>query len=250
VRAPVGSIAAPPLPVMKWANVAMLRMDKQVGHPVLVEFWDFCRVNSLRTLPYVRAWHERYAADGLRVIAIHSPGFAPSQDPDAVRAAVTRLDIEYPVALDVDLRAWRQYDVPGWPARYLFDQRLRLFEYHHGEGDYDGTERAIGELLGREVEPVEPVRPEDAPGAILVEPTPEQPGPYCGPYGAGGVHLVVSGSGEVVADGERFAVEAPGVLTVADHPVHVEAELALEVGAGVEVHATCFTAGLDDEDLS
>lgn len=245
VRAPVASIAAPPLPMMEWLNVAMLRMDKQVGHPVLVEFWDFCRVNSLRTLPYLSAWHERYAAAGLRIIAIHSPGYAPSQDPDAVRAAVARLGIDYPVALDSDFRAWRQYDVPGWPARYLFDQRLRLFEYHHGEGDYDGTERAIGELLGRDVEPVAPVRPEDAPGAVLVEPTPEQPGAYTGPYGAGGVHLVVSGIGEVRVGGVVHGVRDPGVITVAEHPVHVEAELEVDVGPGVEVHATCFTAGLD-----
>ncbi len=247
MRAPVASIAAPPLPTMRWLNVAMLRMDQQVGHPVLVEFWDFCRINSLRTLPYVKAWHQRYAADGLKVIAIHSPGFAPSKDPEAVRDAVTRLGIEHPVALDVDFRAWRQYDVPGWPARYLFDQRLRLFEYHHGEGDYDGTERAIGELLGRDVEPAASVRPEDAPGAVLVEPTPEQSGPYRGPYGAGGVHLVVSGRGTVRVADDVHRVEHPGVLTVIEHPVHVEATLDVEVGDGVDVHATCFTPGIDPD---
>ena len=75
----------------------MLRMDQQLGRPVLVEFWDFCRPNSLRTLPYVTAWHERYAAAGLRVIGVHSPGFEPARDGDAARAAVARLGIEYPV---------------------------------------------------------------------------------------------------------------------------------------------------------
>ena len=68
-------------------------MDQQRGRPVLIEFWDFCRVNSLRTLPYVRSWHERYASDGLRVIGVHASGFEPSGDPEAVKAAVARLDV-------------------------------------------------------------------------------------------------------------------------------------------------------------
>ena len=78
MRPPVDDIPAPPFPVkVPWGNVAALRMDKQHGRPVLVEFWDFCRPSSLRTLPYVKAWHERYAPDGLRVVTVHCPGFAP-----------------------------------------------------------------------------------------------------------------------------------------------------------------------------
>ena len=245
MRAPTDSIAAPPLPVLEWLNVAMLRMDQQVGRPVLVEFWDCCRSNSLRTLPYVKAWHERYADEGLRVMALHCGAYPPSQDPELVRAAVARLGIEHPVGLDLEFRAWKQFDVPGWPARYLFDQRLRLFEYHHGEGDYAGTEEAIGELLGRAVEPVPPLRPEDVPGALLVEPSLEEPGAYSGPYGAGGVHAVVSGTGELRVGGEAVAVEHPGLVTLVEHPVHTEAVLELEAGPGVEVHAVQFTAGLD-----
>ena len=80
VRAPVDTIPAPLFPRdMTWLNVASLRMEKQRGRPVLVEFWDCCRVQSLRTLPYVKAWHERYADAGLRVISIHAPGFASGQ---------------------------------------------------------------------------------------------------------------------------------------------------------------------------
>jgi hypothetical protein len=79
----------------------MLRMDQQRGRPVLVEFWDFCRVSSLRTLPYLQAWHERYAEAGLRVVSVHSPGFEPSRDEDAVRAAVERLGIEHSVFVDL-----------------------------------------------------------------------------------------------------------------------------------------------------
>src|ERR1700754_4846716 len=98
VRAQPATIPAPPFPrELTWINVAPLRMDKQVGRPVLIEFWDFCRPNSLRTLPYVKAWHERYAAEGLRVISVHTPGFPASGDEEAVRAAVSRLGIEHPV---------------------------------------------------------------------------------------------------------------------------------------------------------
>src|SRR3954452_13086203 len=81
VRAPSATIPAPPFPRgLTWLNVAPLRMDKQKGRPVLVEFWDFCRVNSLRTMPYLKAWHERYAGAGLRVIGVHTGAFPPSRD--------------------------------------------------------------------------------------------------------------------------------------------------------------------------
>lgn len=247
MRAPSDSISAPPLPVLEWINVAMLRMDQQVGRPVLVEFWDTCRSNSLRTVPYLRAWHERYAEQGLRIMAMHCGAYPPSQDPDTIKAAVARLGIEYPVGLDLEFRAWKQFDVPGWPSRYLFDQRLKLFEYHHGEGDYAGTERAIGELLGVDVDPVPPVRPEDAPDAVLVEPSREQAGAWSGPYGAGAAHAVVSGTGTLTVNGASVPVQHPGLVTLVEHPVHTEAELDLEAGAGLEVLAVQFTPGLDPD---
>src|SRR4051812_18539766 len=143
-------------------------MDKQRGRPVLVEFWDFCRVNSLRTLPYLLAWHQRYADQGLRVIGVHAAGFPCSRAPDAVRAAVERLGIPYPVAVDADYELWSLYGCEGWPSRYLWDQEQRLVEAHFGEGGYAATERLIGSLLGIEVEPLPPVRPGDDPGALLV----------------------------------------------------------------------------------
>ncbi|MGO9823256.1 MAG: hypothetical protein ACLPTJ_21715, partial [Solirubrobacteraceae bacterium] len=71
MRAPVDHIPAPPFPARaRWINVATLRMDQQLGRPVLVEFWDFCRPNSIRTLPYMKAWHKRYERDGLRVVGV------------------------------------------------------------------------------------------------------------------------------------------------------------------------------------
>src|ERR1700756_5401127 len=120
-------------------------MDQQAGRPVLLEFWDFCRPNSIRTLPYMRAWHARYAGNGLRVIGVHAAGFPPSGDEQAVRAAVARLEIEYPVVIDSEHAIWQQYGNLGWPARYLFTDDGVLFEYHYGEGAYGDTERAIRE---------------------------------------------------------------------------------------------------------
>jgi hypothetical protein len=248
VRPPVDTITAPPFPRdLEWVNVASLRMDQQVGRPVLIEFWDFCRPNSIRTLPYVRAWHERYAADGLRVIGVHSPGFPPSGEADAVRAAVARLEVPYPIAIDSELAVWDLYGNAGWPARYLFDRSLTLVDYHYGEGAYAETEERIGELLGVEREPLAPLRPEDAPDAVLVPQTPDQAGAYSGPYAAGGVWAVAEGRGELRANSRFIAVDAPGAYPLIEHERHTEGVLDLEVSDGVVCHATCFTPGLASE---
>ena len=191
MRAPPSAIPAPPFPrELEWVNVAPLRMDQQRGRPVLVEFWDFCRVNSLRTLPYLMAWHERYAADGLRVIGIHTGGFPPARDTSAVRAAVARLGIEYPVVIDERLELWDFYGNEGWPARYLWDPSGALYSMHYGEGAYAETEREIQALLGVERELVPPLRPEDAEGVLLPAQTADQRGrllrPLRGGRGVGG----------------------------------------------------------------
>jgi thiol-disulfide isomerase/thioredoxin len=266
LRAPTDTIAAPLFPAKaSWVNVAGGRGAQasiiQRGRPMLVEFWDFCRPNSMRTLPYVRAWHERYAEHGLRVIGVHSPGFDPSREEEAVRDAVARLGIEYPVLIDSELAVWQEYENLGWPARYLFDGHARLFEYHYGEGAYAETELAIQELLGVEREPLEPLRPEDAPGALLAPQTEDQPGAYSGPYEAGGVWAVIAGSGTVkVGDasidrdpGDRpnpatlteLTVAHPGAYLLIEHERHTAGMLELEIGAGLECYATCFTPGVE-----
>jgi thiol-disulfide isomerase/thioredoxin len=248
MRPPVDTIAAPLFPAgLEWLNVAPLRMEKQYGRPVLVEFWDFCRPNSLRTLPYVRAWHERYAAAGLRVIGVHTPGFEPARDPDAVRAAVARLGVEHPVVLDPEYAVWNVYENLGWPARYLFGPDLTLAEYHFGEGAYADTELAIQELLGIERDLVEPARPEDAPGALVAPQTPDQEGAWSGPYEAGAVWAVLDGRGAVRANGRRVAVDHAGAYALIEHDRHTQGVLDLEVGAGVTCHAVCFTPGLTGE---
>jgi hypothetical protein len=222
----------------------MLRMDQQLGRPVLIEFWDFCRANSLRTLPYMKAWHERYAGAGLRVIGVHTAAFEPSRDPQAVRAAVQRLEIPYPVVVDTELEIWERYGNLGWPARYLFNQEAMLFEQHYGEGAYAETERAIQELLGIEAQLVEPVRPEDTPGAELEPQSEDVEGPYSGPYTAGGVWAVLDGNGSITVNGRTLAVEHPGCYQLLTHPVSTAGELELELGAGVRCHAVCFTPGV------
>jgi thiol-disulfide isomerase/thioredoxin len=245
VRAPPSAIPAPPFPrELEWVNVAPLRMDKQRGRPVLVEFWDFCRVNSLRTLPYLKAWHERYAGDGLRVIGIHTGGFEPARDKVAVRTAVERLGIEYPVVIDERLELWDFYGNEGWPARYLWDAEGALFSMHYGEGAYAETESEIQELLGVERELLQPLRPEDAEGLLLPPQTEDQPGAYSGPYEAGGVWAVLDGNGAVVANGREITVDGPGAYPLVEHERHTRGELALQVGPGVTCFATCFTPGV------
>ena len=168
-------IPAPEFPPRTaWLNVALLRMDRLLGrHAVLVEFWDFARVNSLRTLPYLMAWHTRYADAGLTIVGVHSPGYSFGREQAAAERAVERLGIPYPVALDPDLDLWRIYGNLGWPGRYLFDRRGLLRYMHYGEGDYAESELAIQEcLLELDAEasfpdPLDPLRPEDEPGLVL-----------------------------------------------------------------------------------
>ncbi len=211
---------------------------------MLVEFWDFCRPNSLRTLPYMKVWHERYGPDGLRVVGVHSPGFEISRGERTVTEAVRRLGILHPVLIDDELEVWMEYENQGWPSRYLFDGRARLFEYHYGEGDYVATELAIQELLGVSGPPLDPLRAEDEPHARLVPQTEDQEGAYCGPYEAGGVWAVLEGEGVVCVNGETIAVDHPGAYPLIEHERHTVATLDLDIGAGVRCLATCFTPGV------
>lgn len=228
---------------LAWINGPPQATEPPPG-PTLVEFWDFCRPNSIRTLPYLKAWHRRYGQAGLQVIGVHSGGFEPSADPNAVREAVARLDIPYPVVLDAQLEVWELYGNLGWPARYLFDADGRLFEYHYGEGAYEETELAIQELVGVRVPPQAPLRPEDAPGAALAPQSEDVEGLYSGPYEAGGVWAVLSGEGSILAGGRRIAVDHPGCYELISHPRNTKGELELVLDEGVRCHAVCFTPGL------
>src|SRR3954451_16733252 len=244
MRADTTSIAAPAFPRnLPWVNVATLRMDQQRGRVVLLEFWDFCRVNSLRTLPYLKAWHSRYAEAGLRVIGVHTGAYALSRDEANVRRAVERLEIPWPVAIDTQLEVWDDYGNEGWPARYVWDRELALHSLHYGEGAYGETEREIQALLGVTGDVLAPLRPEDAPDALLAAQTADQPGAYSGPYEAGGVWAVVDGAGSLRVNGREIAVREPGCIPLIEHERHTAGELSLSAES-VTVHATCFTPGL------
>jgi hypothetical protein len=117
------------------------------GKVVLVQFCTYSCVNWLRTLPYVRAWDERYRDDGLVVIGAHSPEFQFEHDVENVRPALAAMGVGYPVAIDNDFAVWRAFGNEYWPALYVADAQGRLRDHHFGEGRYEGSERVIQQLL-------------------------------------------------------------------------------------------------------
>ncbi len=241
LRPPTDTIPAPPFPPhAQWVNSPALKMDDLRGRPVLIEFWDFCRANSLRTMPSVSAWHERYAQDGLVVVGAHAPGFRASAREEAVREAIVRLGVEHPVMLDTNFALWQDYENEGWPARYLWN----------GEGAYAETERAIQGLLGVERDLLEPVRAEDAPDARLVVPSEERrEEPWSGDYEAGAVWAVLEPrlgrrEGTISVNGRELTVEHPGAALLIEHDRHSHSVLELDLSADVRCDAICFTPGL------
>jgi hypothetical protein len=245
MRPPVDTIAAPPFPKdAGWLNVASLRMEKLARHPVLIAFWDVCDPGSLRTLPYLVAWNERYAADGLRVVAVHASAFDAGNDPLLVAGAVAELGLELPVLLDPDFKLWRAYDNPGWPARYLFAHRLRLFDVHHGEGDYHGTERAILDLLERDGSLTPLADPADDDDAPIVVPTASADGGWDGAYAAGEVWVVVDRPGTVFVDGSPRELGRVGAHRLVRHERHAHGRITIEAAPGVEILRTAFLPGL------
>jgi cytochrome c biogenesis protein CcdA/thiol-disulfide isomerase/thioredoxin len=130
-----------------WINSPPLTAEQLRGKVVLIDFWTYSCINCLRTLPYLKAWNERYAKDGLVLIGVHAPEFAFERDPANVRKAVADLGIRYPVALDNGYVVWNALHNSYWPAHFFFDAQGRLRYSHHGEGEYDLSERVIRQLL-------------------------------------------------------------------------------------------------------
>jgi thiol-disulfide isomerase/thioredoxin len=114
---------------------------------VLVDFWTYSCINCLRTLPYVKAWAEKYRDQGLVVIGVHAPEFAFERDVGNVTKAMKELGINYPVAIDNDYKIWRAFNNEYWPAHYFADAQGRIRYHHFGEGDYAESERVIQQLL-------------------------------------------------------------------------------------------------------
>jgi cytochrome c biogenesis protein CcdA/thiol-disulfide isomerase/thioredoxin len=140
-----------PLPALDgaamWMNSPPLTREQLRGKVVLIDFWTYSCINCIRSIPYVRAWAERYRDKGLVVIGVHAPEFAFERDPANVRKAVADFGIRYPVALDNNLKIWRAFDNHYWPAHYLADAQGRIRYHHFGEGSTDKTEAAIRSLL-------------------------------------------------------------------------------------------------------
>lgn len=130
-----------------WINSPPLTEEVLRGKVVLVQFWTYSCVNWIRTVPYARAWAEKYRDDGLVVIGVHAPEFEFEREPGNVRWAKGIFGIEYPIALDNDFAIWRGFGNNYWPALFLLDGRGRVRHRHFGEGDYEGSERVIQELL-------------------------------------------------------------------------------------------------------
>lgn len=130
-----------------WLNSPPLNREQLKGHVVLVDFWTYSCINCLRSIPYVRAWAEKYKDAGLIVIGVHTPEFAFEKDLDNVKHAVAELKIIYPVALDNDYKIWKAFNNSFWPADYLVDVTGQIRHHHFGEGKYDETEQQIQELL-------------------------------------------------------------------------------------------------------
>src|SRR5213596_465438 len=103
----------------QWLNSPPLESNALRGKVVLVDFWTYTCVNWLRTLPYVRAWSDKYKDQGLVIIGVHTPEFPFEKHLSNVRSEVKRLRVDYPVAVDSDHVIWRAFNNQHWPALYF-----------------------------------------------------------------------------------------------------------------------------------
>jgi thiol-disulfide isomerase/thioredoxin len=151
------SAAAAPLPVegtlpsltgaVQWLNSPPLTNAQLKGKVVLVDFWTYSCINCLRTLPYVKAWSQKYRDMGLVVIGVHAPEFAFERNIDNVKKATHDLGVDYPVAIDNNYAIWRAFGNQYWPAHYFVDAQGRVRHHHFGEGEYEQSEKVIQQLL-------------------------------------------------------------------------------------------------------
>jgi hypothetical protein len=270
LRPPRPDIAAPPWPAgLEWVGGEARPMEHLTAKgPVLVHFFDFAQLNSARALPYVLEWESRYGPLGLSVIGVHAPRFSFTRDPAAVATAVECLGISHPVALDTELRVWRDYGPHGWPALFIWGKGGVLRWYHLGEGEYAASEEVIRAELaeadgnsGELPEVLEPLRATDAPGAEVVAPTAEIfPGgspsePWRGgggelevEYAAGGAYGSVDGEGTITVsiDGEpsEVAVTEPGLVELSSHENHQAHSLRVRATGGLEIYSLSFAPGV------
>ena len=131
----------------EWLNSPPLTAAALRGKVVLVDVWTYTCINWQRTLPYVRAWNEKYKSQGLVIIGVHAPEFGFERNLDNVRRFTRDLKVEYPVAVDNDFAIWRAFNNQYWPALYFVDAQGRVRHHQFGEGDYEQSEKVIQQLL-------------------------------------------------------------------------------------------------------
>jgi thiol-disulfide isomerase/thioredoxin len=146
-----------------WLNSDPLTPADLHGHVVAYDFWTYTCVNWLRTLPYLRAWHDRYRGHGLVVVGVHTPEFVFERELGNVQEAVGVNRIDYPVAMDNDYAIWSAFDNNYWPALYLADVDGAIRHHQFGEGGYEQAERLIRQLL-------QDAGSRDLPGEVDVDP--------------------------------------------------------------------------------
>ncbi len=122
---------------IEWLNSAPLTPAALHGKVVLIDFWTYTCVNWTRTLPYVRAWAEKYKDKGLVVVGVHTPEFSFEKNIDNVRAAMKEMRVDYPVAIDSNYDIWNAFKNEYWPAEYLVDAQGHIRYHHFGEGAYE-----------------------------------------------------------------------------------------------------------------
>ena len=132
---------------VEWLNSPPLTPEQLKGKVVLVDFWTYSCINCLRSIPYVRAWAEKYKDQGLVVIGVHAPEFAFEKNIGNVKQAVEKLKIDYPVAIDNNYAIWRAFNNEYWPADYFIDAKDQIRHHFFGEGDYAESEKVIQQLL-------------------------------------------------------------------------------------------------------
>ena len=138
----------PPLSgAVEWLNSPPLTREGLKGKVVLVDFWTYSCINCLRSIPYIKAWAEKYKDQGLVVIGVHTPEFAFEKSAANVKNAVADLNIAYPVAIDSNYAIWRAFGNEYWPAHYFIDAEGRIRHHHFGEGEYGESEEIIQTLL-------------------------------------------------------------------------------------------------------
>ncbi len=178
MRVEKGQVRAPEIGRI-WLNSPPLSFHQLRGRAVLVDFWDYTCLNCIRTLPYVKAWHEIYRDKGLTVIGVHTPEFTFAQYESNVERGIREFGLTYPIVVDSNREIWKAFANRYWPTKYLLDKDGYLRFGHFGEGGYGECEQAIQELL-RELDPemklpdiMIPLREEDHPGAVCYRPSGE-----------------------------------------------------------------------------